>query len=44
LFVFSLLIIVQISLNVGEAISSWLSALSLVCCCLLGIVGVYLNL
>jgi len=39
LFVFSLLIIVQISLNVGGAISSWLSVLSLVCCNLSGVVG-----
>ena len=39
LFVFSLLIIVQISLHVGRGTSSWLSAFRLICCCLSGITG-----
>jgi len=38
LFVFSLLIIIQISLYVGGAISLWLSVLSLICCSLSGII------
>ena len=41
LFVFSLLIIVLISLYIGGTISSWLSVLSLICCCLSAIIDTH---